>query len=857
MSVDPPEHIAGADRSGPASLERLLAAAEAARADAERIQGLLEEQALELELQATELEVTIDELRTSNEELTLERARAERARAEAERLSQLLDAVLSQLPVGVFVAEAPSGRLILHNRKGDDLLGHSPRASYDKSELARFGVERPDGTPYGPNERPLARALANETVEQEELVCRRPDGSVVELSVTAAPVRDDDGKVIMAVSTFLDVTARRAAEREVVEREALLHGFFSAPGLMMLVMEREMESMNALRRDYRVVLANQEASEWMGASPDTVVGRTGSSFASSPEGADRIAELFETVQATGLPVSVEIPSASRPNSWLRMSVSPIATLPGRPPRLGLLLRDVTEDRLRDEQRHRTQRLVEHATDFIAVSSLALELDYVNPAGLALIGAPSLDVVRGHSALELFKQESRARLENEILPTLRDVGRWSGESLMRQLATDESIPVELTVFVLTDPASGTPLALATIGRPIGERQRLQAELRQSQKMEAVGQLAGGVAHDFNNLLSIILSYSVMVAESMSQSDPARADVEEIRLAGERATALTRQLLAFSRQQVLQPQVVSLNEIVAGMQKMLRRLIGEDIELLVEPANDLGDVLVDPGQIEQVIMNLAVNARDAMPAGGKLTIETANVELDDAFAAGRPGISAGSHIMLAVTDTGEGMDAATMGHIFEPFFTTKEVGKGTGLGLSTVFGIVQQSGGAIRPYSEVGCGTSMKIYLPRTDRVGPKSVLPRRADVSHRGGTETILLVEDEEQVRIVAAAILRRFGYHVLEAQSGGDALIICEQHSATIHLLLSDVIMQRMSGPTLAERLGLVRPEMKVLFMSGYTDRAIINHALLDSNTAFIQKPFTPQRLAQKVRDVLDARRTR
>jgi CheY-like chemotaxis protein len=348
--------------------------------------------------------------------------------------------------------------------------------------------------------------------------------------------------------------------------------------------------------------------------------------------------------------------------------------------------------------------------------------------------------------------------------------------------------------------------------------------------------------------------MMVAESMPLNDPSRADLEEIRLAGERAAALTRQLLAFSRQQVLQPQIVNLNEVVASTEKMLRRLIGEDIELLTAPAIDLGDVLVDPGQIEQVIMNLAVNARDAMPLGGKLTIETSNIELDEAFTAGREGFKPGPHVMLAVTDTGEGMDAATQARIFEPFFTTKGPGKGTGLGLSTVFGIVKQSGGSVRVYSEVGSGTSMKLYFPRNDRAGADTAPPLTAEVERGGGSETILLVEDEDQVRHVAAAILRRYGYHVLDAHSGGDALLICEQHAAQIHLLLTDVIMQRMSGPTLAERLGRVRPDMKVLFMSGYTDRATLDQALLGSNTAFIQKPFTPERLAQKIREVLDAR---
>ncbi|HEV7990331.1 MAG TPA: PAS domain S-box protein [Gemmatimonadaceae bacterium] len=842
-----------AQREREAERERRLEAEQLARTEAERVQALLEEQALELESQAVELEATIDEMRMTNEELEHERERRESARAETERARRMLDTVLDQLPVGIFVAEAPSGQVLLRNRKGDELLAYPTHGATNVSAFASLQAERLDGTPLPLDERPLARALtAHETVEQMEMRYRHADGSSVELSVSAAPIRDADGRVIMAVSTFLDVTARRAAEQNAAERQAVLQGFFGAPGLMIFVVEL-IDSPAA--RDYRIVFANRQASEWLGADASALVGRLGSSLGMSAAALDGQLRLYEEVSASKRPVTLEMPSAARAGSWLRMSVSSIEGLAGEPPRVGIIMVDVTEEHAREEQRQRLQHLVEHATDFIGVATLGLELEYVNPAGLALVGMPLLDAVRGRSAADLFDLESKIRLELEIIPTLREKGRWFGESVLRRADTAQAIPVELTVFAIKDPGSGVPVAYAAVGRGIGERQRLQAELRQAQKMEAVGQLAGGVAHDFNNLLSIILSYSMLVAENMSENDPARADVEEIRLAGERAASLTRQLLAFSRQQVLQPQVVDLNEIVASTEKMLRRLIGEDMEMRVEPAQDLGDVLVDPGQIEQVIMNLVVNARDAMPNGGKITIETANVELDEAFVADYEGLKAGPHVMLAVSDTGEGMSAETRSHLFEPFFTTKGPGKGTGLGLSTVFGILKQSGGVIRVYSEPGSGTSMKVYLPRTDRAGPQSPPPSTQDVERRGGNETILLVEDEGQVRAVAATILRRYGYHVLEAQSGGDALLICEQHAATIHLLLTDVIMQRISGPTLADRLALMRPEMRVLFMSGYTDRAVINHALLNSNVDFIQKPFTPERLAGKVRAVLDSRR--
>ncbi|HEX2671412.1 MAG TPA: ATP-binding protein, partial [Polyangiaceae bacterium] len=384
---------------------------------------------------------------------------------------------------------------------------------------------------------------------------------------------------------------------------------------------------------------------------------------------------------------------------------------------------------------------------------------------------------------------------------------------------------------------------------------EEQLRQSQKMEAIGTLAGSIAHDFNNLLSVIISYSDLLIDGLPKSDPMRADLEQIVRAGHRAGDLTRQLLAFSRQQVLQPKVVNINEAIAGMAKMLGRLIGEDIELTLLSGRGLGTVFVDPTQIEQVVMNLVINARDAMPRGGKLTIESGDVELDQNYASEHLGVEPGPYVMLSVSDTGAGMDRATQSRIFEPFFTTKERGKGTGLGLSTVFGIVKQSGGNIWVYSEPGEGTSFKIYLPRADaKVQEQERVTSVPQTLH--GSETILLCEDDEQVRALACAILRKHGYHVIEAATGGDALLICEQYRGAIHLLLTDVVMPRIGGRQLWERLSPLRPGMKVLFMSGYTDDAIIHHGVLSSEFAFIQKPLMPLVLLTKLRSVLDHQRS-
>ena len=420
-----------------------------------------------------------------------------------------------------------------------------------------------------------------------------------------------------------------------------------------------------------------------------------------------------------------------------------------------------------------------------------------------------------------------------------------------------IDVEITSHQLVFDERAAEVVLAS---DITERKRAEEtlhatgeQLRQAQKMEAVGKLAGGVAHDFNNLLTAISGHSELSLRRLGTDDPLRRNLEGIKSASERAASLTRQLLAFSRKQVLQPKVLDLNDVVVETNKLLRRLIGEDIDLLTVLEPSLGKIKADPGQIGQVLMNLSVNARDAMPRCGKLTIETSNIYIDEEYARRHVSVAPGWYVMLAVSDTGCGMDDATQKRIFEPFFTTKEVGKGTGLGLSTVYGIVKQSGGNIWVYSEEGRGTTFKVYLPRTDKVVEKL----EASSSHDDtpcGTETVLLVEDEEIVRDMTHEILRMSGYHVLESSHGSEALDVCEKHPGPIHLMLTDVVMPHMSGRELAERLMPLRPEMRVLYMSGYTDDAIVHHGVLDEGMAFIEKPFTPNALARKVRESLDAR---
>jgi PAS domain S-box-containing protein len=397
--------------------------------------------------------------------------------------------------------------------------------------------------------------------------------------------------------------------------------------------------------------------------------------------------------------------------------------------------------------------------------------------------------------------------------------------------------------------GLQLRAAGIALDVTERRTLEEQYRQAQKMEAIGQLAGGVAHDFNNILTAIEGYCLLAIENAPTDSPLQTDLHEIRRAAERAASLTRQLLAFSRRQILEPRVLDLRESLTSMAPMLRRLIGEQIEVVVRATTDIGRVKADPGQIEQVILNLAVNARDAMPDGGTLLLEVADAVLDESYGRRHATMRPGPYVMLAVSDTGSGMDAATQARIFEPFFTTKEQGKGTGLGLATVYGIVKQSGGHIWVYSELDRGSTFKVYLPRVDEALEAPVAPSAAGSVH--GQETILVVEDEQAVRALVRRALERYGYRILVAGTPSEALDIARTEPAVIHLLLSDVILPHMSGTALAAKIMSSHPGICVLYMSGYTDHAIVQHGVLSRDTPFLQKPFTPEALARKVRDVL------
>jgi PAS domain S-box-containing protein len=501
-----------------------------------------------------------------------------------------------------------------------------------------------------------------------------------------------------------------------------------------------------------------------------------------------------------------------------------------------------EDALRKSEAH-YRTVLEHIGDAVFIADPDGRYVEVNPRACELTGYSRDELLRLSSA-DTYPPDQRA----DAAARLRDVGVGASPIFERQALRKDGTVITVEVSARTLP-DGRLLATA---RDITERRQLETQLRQAQKMEAVGRLAGGVAHDFNNVLTAIFGYVDLLREELPPGSPADSDLAEVRKAAERAAGLTRQLLAFSRQQVLEPIVLELNDLVEEFEKMLHRVIGEDVALRLALGKDAGNVRADPGQLQQVIMNLVVNARDAMPTGGSIILETSNADLTEQYAELHQPVVPGRYVMLAVSDTGMGMTPEIRARIFEPFFTTKEKGKGTGLGLSTVYGIVKQSGGYIWVYSEVGRGTTFKTYLPRVDAPAEQVTKPKES--LSLAGTETILLAEDDAILRPLARELLRKLGYTVLEGEDAASALAAARAHPGPIHLLVADVVMPGPSGRELARRLAETRPEIRVLYISGYTDDAIVHHGMLEPGLSFLQKPFTPAVLARKVREVLDQR---
>ncbi len=505
-----------------------------------------------------------------------------------------------------------------------------------------------------------------------------------------------------------------------------------------------------------------------------------------------------------------------------------------------------------EERLRTlYRAIEQAADLVVITDSTGSIQYVNPAFEKLTGYSRIEAV-GQTPRMLKSGEQSAELYRDLWRTIRAGEIYRGV-LVNRKKNGESFIVEKTITPVRN-ADGQIAHFISNDRDISERRRLESALFQAQKMDAIGQLAGGVAHDFNNLLMVISSYVELMQDSIGPEHRLHRNVQEVLSASRRAADLTRQLLAFGRKQMQTLQVLDLNGVMRDISRMLPRLIGEDVQLVISPQAELGRVKLDPVQIEQVIMNLAANARDAMPQGGKLTMTTRNVDLDSSYVQTHPVVPAGRYVLLEVEDSGDGIDPLHLPHIFEPFYTTKESGKGTGLGLATVYGIVKQSGGFIWVYSEPGMGTTFKIYFPRVEaKVRKPFELDNSVDPAKLRGSETVLVVEDENAVRHPTVEFLKQCGYTVIEAQNGLQAIDVAHKHQGPIHLMVTDVVMPGMSGGQLAELLAEKYTEMKVLFVSGYSEQVVLRHKIVDLHTNFLQKPFALKSLTAKVREILDA----
>ncbi|MBB4638709.1 PAS domain-containing protein [Longimicrobium terrae] len=779
-------------------------------------------------------------------DVTRRRLRDQEAALFTERLAEersLLNAVLQQLPVGVIIAEAPSGRLILGNKKVDEIWRHGFMSSRSSDEYGEWEGYHLDGRRVRADEWPLARALRTGRVVVDEMYeVVRADGMRGTARLSAAPVLDARGEIIAGVVIAADVTDETAAARALQASEERYRLLFRATNDVIwdwdiatgrLVWN---ESLTAVLR--HPLGAHTESLVWWKQHIH-------------PEDRERVeARLAVVISGPDLTWSDEYRFLRADGGYVRIldRAYLLRDEDGRAVRMIGSMLDLSE-RERVEDAVRLQALL---LDTVQQAVIATDLDDVitswNPYAEQLYGWRAEEVL-GLTRREVFG-ETIVQADAESATALNRGESWSGE-----LTITRRDGRRLTVVSMRSPvldSAGRTIGVVGVSTDLTEQRSLEEQLRQSQKMEAVGMLAGGVAHDFNNVLTVIGGNVSLLLDDTAPDDPRRQDLGQIAEAAERAAGLTRQLLAFSRRQILKPQSLEVSSLVSGMIPMLKRLLGEDVDLHFQTTGQVGNVEADPGQLEQVLMNLAVNARDAIPAGGRISIETAEVEFDGSQRAWDGSrIPAGCYAMLAVSDTGSGMTQDVMSRVFEPFFTTKEVGRGTGLGLSTVYGIVRQSGGYVWVYSEVGVGSVFKIYLPTVARpVTSRAV----ADRPVAGGDETILLVEDEDAVRMVARRSLTRFGYTVVECRDGVEAIETAEREGDRIQLVLMDVVMPNMSGQAAATRLEEVLTGVPVIFMSGYTDDEVLRRGVLTSEALFLQKPFTPWALLEMVRTTLDKR---
>lgn len=645
----------------------------------------------------------------------------------------------------------------------------------------------------------------------------------------------EGGKIVGCISFGLDVTDQRKAETALRNSERRFRSLFETMVEGVAIHEMIYDAAG-YPIDYRIVDVNPAYERHTGFSSHQARGQLASVLYGMSE--PPFLNLYEDVVRFGRPYCFESFFVALQRHFSISVVSPQEKI------FATIFEDITERKKVEEKLRFTQYSIDHAAEAVFWVDRNARIIYVNEMACQNSGYTRDELL----TMTVFDVDSA--FSEEVWDN-----RWKEIIERRSFVFESSerrkdgtvFPNEVTVNYLEFDGRGYVCAFV---RDISQRKMLEEQLLQSQKMEAVGKLAGGVAHDFNNLLLVISGYCAILQSEGSLGDEEKASVDEISKAAERAASLTRQLLAYSRKQVLEPQIIDINELILTMEKMLRRLIGENIELVFLPFPDAGQIKADPSQVEQVIMNLAVNARDAMPNGGTLTIETRNCVFDEEYCQSHLDVLPGEYVMAAVTDSGFGMDKETLKQIFDPFFTTKEKSKGTGLGLATVYGIVKQSGGLIFVYSEPGKGSSFKIYFPRVDAAKDSNAAVETAIESYEG-TETILLVEDEDMVQTMVTRALRRRGYTVLTASQGVEAIQASREYSDVIHLLITDVILPKMSGRETANCLSADRPAMKVLYMSGYTNNAIVHHGILDEGIHFLQKPFSTEALLRKVREIL------
>ncbi len=741
---------------------------------------------------------------------------------------------------GLFIT-SPRGKILDMNKKGIMMFGYDT-----KDEILSLDLER-DVYAYPPDRKRILAMVNAQGTAEYEVVVKKKNGEEMLTYCSLTAVKDEQGAITTYRGIIRDITERKRAEEALKESESRFRNIIenSKDGIIFFDGKTQ-----------KILFGNGAMAELLGCSNEDLVGRSIQSLHPSEEWAS-IKQEFQKHVSGELSLSSGIPVLRNDGSVFYADISSsLITLYGRT-YFSAFFRDITERKKAEEALRESEEkyrdLVENINDILYATDEKGIVTYIAPtieslSGYApseIIGRPFYDFVYQEDVpfvLEKFQQDVSGHTEPHEyrMVTKSGVVRWARTFSRPFFRETRAVGLRGVMTDVTDRK-----------RAEEESEALREQLRQSQKMEAIGRLAGGIAHDFNNLLTIIKGYSQLSLIELKEDTPLKGNIEHIHTATDRAADLVRQLLAFSRRQILEMRVLDLNTTLANLHNMLRRLIGEDIELTMVLAEDLGRVKTDLGWIEQAIMNLVVNAKDAMPKGGKLIIETANVELDEAYARAHVAVTSGRYVMIAVSDTGAGMTPEVRERLFEPFFSTKEKDKGTGLGLSTVYGIVKQSGGDIWVYSEPGKGSTFKIYLPR---VYEPLEQPREKVLGDEllRGSETILLVEDEEDVRKLALRVLERQGYKVLAARDGDEALLVCERHKDPIHLMLTDVVMPGMSGHEVAKRLEPSHPETKVLYMSGYTDNAIVLHGVLVQGVNYIQKPFTVDALTKKVREVLE-----